>query len=273
VLDIARCLAALKVVQTHTPRYQEAIDRIVQRWRVSQLVKTGRLWGGIPNAKGNLEIVQEGRLGYEQYAAESLKHWGIHADLALDHPLIDNITIDGISLAVDQRNLSNSGASNHLTSDPYLFWGLELGWTPAALGQSEKLFQLQKQRFERTKILTAVNEDSLDRTPYFLYYNIHANGQSWTAINSQGKAFPGLKFLSTKAAFGWSVLMADDPYAIKLRQSVQNLADPNRGYLAGRYENPKLGVNAVLNINTNGAILESLLYSIRGGIPLIESQK
>ena len=90
---------------------------------------------------------------------------------------------------------------------------------------------MQKQRFKQTGILTAVNEDSLDRAPHFLYYSVYANGKPWSAISSGGRAFPHMKFLSSKAAFGWSALMADDPYGASLREAVQSLAEPQRGYL------------------------------------------
>jgi hypothetical protein len=130
------------------------------------------------------------------------------------------------------------------------------------------LLKVQQQRFERTQILTAVNENSLDRPPYFLYYSVYANGQPWSAINPRGKAYPQLRFLSTKAAFAWEALMPNESYATTLREAVQNLADQNRGYLSGRYENSRLGVNAAIDVNTNAVILESLLYKARGGRPL-----
>jgi len=120
------------------------------------------------------------------------------------------------------------------------------------------------QRFQRTGILTAVNEDSLNHPPYFLYYSVYANGQLWQAINTSGKTYPQLRFFSTKAAFSWFALMSGHTYTNLLRDFVQNLADKNRGYLSGRYENAKLGVNTSVDINTNAVVLESLLYQARG---------
>jgi len=117
--------------------------------------------------------------------------------------------------------------------------------------------------------LTAVNEDSLDRPPYFLYYSIYANGQTWQAVNSSEKTYPQLRFLSTKAAFSWSVLINNDPYTQKLREYVQDLADQNRGYFSGKYENQNMGINKSIDVNTNAVILESLLYQARNKQPLI----
>ncbi|NDJ25342.1 DUF3131 domain-containing protein [Nostoc sp. B(2019)] len=79
-----------------------------------------------------------------------------------------------------------------------------------------------------------------------------------------------LRFVSTKAAFSWFALMPNDPYTKTLRDFAQNLADKNRGYLSGRYENHKLGVNASVDVNTNAIVLESLLYKARGRHPLAD---
>ena len=228
VLDTARFLIALDIFQTAHPEYQDRIQSIVQRWQLSKLIHQGWLQGGM-STPGGIQLVQEGRLGYEQYAAHGLKSWGLDADNALNHAPTKPVDLEGIVLQVDQRNLKNSGASNYLTNDPYLLWGLELGWPPSVQPQVNNLLAVQKKRYQATGILTAPNEDSLDRFPHFLYYGVYANGQSWPALNSQGQAFQEFKFLSTKAAFAWDALMPKDAYAQMLRKTVQTLADPQRG--------------------------------------------
>jgi len=267
-LDTARLLMGLHILRSHYPEHRDRINRIVASWKLPQLVKDGWLYGNIPDANGQTRLFQEGRLGYEQYAASILQLWGIEAKNALHNPPVNTVEVDGIPLQVDRRNLANSGATNYLTNDPYLLWGLELGWNEAVKPQVLNLLQVQAQRFQRTKILTAVNEDSLDRPPYFLYYSVYANGQAWNATSSRGKAYPQLRFLSTKAAFAWGALMPNDSYASTLREAVQNLAKQNRGYFSGRYENSSLGVNASVDVNTNSVILESLLYKARDARPL-----
>ncbi len=267
-LDMARFLLGLHVMRSHYPEYSDRINRIVARWNLSKLVKDGWLNGAIPKAGGLLEV-QEGRLGYEQYAAHSLKLWNIQAPNALFNPPIKAVEVDGITLQIDERNFKNSGATNYLTNDPYLLWGLEMGWNDAVKPQVQNLLKVQVQRFQRTGILTAVNEDSLDRPPYFLYYSVYADGQPWQAFNTRGKAYPQFRFFSTKAAFCWFALMPDDPYTKMLRNFAQNLSDKNRGYFSGRYENSQLGVNASVDVNTNAIVLESLLYKARGRHPLV----
>ena len=267
-LDTARFLVALHTLRIHYPEYQARIDKIVNRWDLSKLEQDGWLYGGIPNQKGQIKYFQEGRLGYEQYAAYGLQLWGIEATNALNNPPTKDIEVEGVTLQVDRRNFSNSEAGNYLTNDPYLLWGLELGWSEDNKLQVVKLLKAQEQRFKRTGILTAVNEDSVDRPPYFLYYSVYANGNKWNALNSRGKSFPELKFLSTKAAFAANSLFPDHPYTKSLKQAVQKSGVKNRGYPAGIFENKNLGVNKVFNVNTNAVILESLLYQARNNCPL-----
>jgi hypothetical protein len=268
-LDVSRFLLGLHVLRTKYPEYTDRVNKLVAHWDLQKLVKNGQIYGGIPTSKGVINYFQEGRLGYEQYAARSLQLWNLQAVEALDRPPVETVRVDGIPLQIDSRNLKNSGASNYLTNDPYLLWGIELGWTDAVKPQVQNLLKVQAQRFQRTGILTAVNEDSIVKSPYFLYYSVYANGKTWEALADGNRSYPQLKFASTKAAFGWSFLMPEDSYTQKLRSTFQNIHDPNRGYFSGLYENPKLGKNKAIDLNTNAAILEGLLYRSRGDRPIV----
>ncbi|MEM9089540.1 MAG: DUF3131 domain-containing protein [Cyanobacteria bacterium P01_F01_bin.53] len=268
-LDTARYLLSLDVLRTHYAAYSDRIERIVNQYDLTRLEKDGWLIGSGLTPNGEKQLWQEGRLGYEQYAAYSLKRWGIEAEKALYSPPVEPVVVENVSLQADLRNFANSGAVNSLTSDPYTLWGLELGWPEDIVVQAQNLFQAQEKRFERTGILTAVNEDSLDRPPYFLYYSVYANGEPWSALTSSAAARPDFRTLSTKAAFSWAALYPQKAYAQKLRDEVQFLGDRQRGYFAGRYEDDSLGPNVSININTNAIILESLLYKARGQRPLI----
>jgi Protein of unknown function (DUF3131) len=270
-LDVIRLLSALHIFRTEYPELRPQIERIVARWPIAQLEKDGWIYGVGRDQSGKLQRFQEGRSGYEQYAAYVLQLWGINATQALNNPDIDQIEVEGYTLEIDRRNLANSGASNYLTNDPYLLLAMEVGLPTALQPQMDNLLAVQAKRFERTGILTAVNEDSLDRFPYFLYYNVYANGQIWEPITVRGKPYPHLRFLSTKAAFAWAAIKPDQPYPKALRQAVQNLGDIDRGYYSGRYENRRYGDNRAININTNAIILESLLYRARQGQPLAQS--
>ncbi|AFY39812.1 hypothetical protein Lepto7376_3632 [[Leptolyngbya] sp. PCC 7376] len=263
VLDLSRYLLALQTLKTHYPEFGDRLDKIIARYDLSQLEKDGWLqgsgWG-----KNGLQYWQEGRLGYEQYAAESLQKSGITATNALHHSPTKTVRVENIALEVDQRNRKSSGASNYLVNDPYTLWGMEIGWTDQAQTQIRALLQAQKNRAERTGFLTAINEDSLDRKPYFLYYSAYADGEPWSIKTVSGKSHPELRFLSTKAAFALASLFPEDDYCQQLLRTAQTLGDHQKGFFAGKYENEKLGINHSLNINTNAIILESLLYKLKG---------
>ncbi|WP_299407570.1 DUF3131 domain-containing protein [Acaryochloris sp. IP29b_bin.148] len=270
VLDMARFLLSLHVLRTHYPRFSQPINAIVGQWRLSQLEHQGWLQGSIPSQEGTLQLVQEGRFGYEQYAAHCLLAWGIDAFNARHSPKTKIVEVEDVLLHIDRRNLANSNGINALTSDPYILWGLELGWNWFTRIQAQKIVTAQQRRYQRTNILTAVNEDAIDRSPYFIYYSVYSDGKAWNAISNEGNAYPQFRQLSTKAAFGWAALFPEHHYAGTLRRAVQFLADKNKGYLAGRYENQRLGVNTLLNINTNAVILESLLYQARSRRSLVK---
>ena len=271
-LDLARMLIALHTLRIHYPEYRSPVEQIVGNWDLNKLERDGWLQGGIPDKNGEINYYQEGRLGYEQYAAKGLQLWGIEADNALYNPPTKDIEVAGNTLKVDRRNYDNSNAGNYLTNDPYFLWGLELGWSNTDRQQATKLIQAQEERYKRTGILTAVNEDSLDRPPYFLYYSVYANGDRWNAITPQNKSYPELKFLSTKAAFAASALFPDKPYTQSIKQAVDKTAVKNRGYPGGIYEDKSLGINKVFNVNTNAVILESLLYQHRNECPLSNNE-
>jgi hypothetical protein len=65
-------------------------------------------------------------------------------------------------------------------------------------------------------------------------------------------------------AFALAALYADDPYAEVLRASFATLYDPERGWFAGVYDRGE--PNRALTANTNGVILETLLWKAAGAL-------
>ena len=228
-VDAARFLLALHILRTYYPETTASrINRLVVRWNLPQLIKNRLLKDGLSE-----------RQGYEQYAANVLKLW--------------NIDVTGLNIAsvnVAQSNLKNLGSINDQTLDPYILWGLELGWSDAVKAQLTDVLKAQAQM------------------SYFKYYSLSTNAPPWQAMPKKVVADRPVGFLGTKSAFAWESLVPEDPYAKTLRNYVQSLAQEDRGYMSGRYENPQKGVKAAIDVNTNGLILESLLYQATGGHPL-----
>ncbi|MEM7292481.1 MAG: DUF3131 domain-containing protein, partial [Pseudomonadota bacterium] len=68
-IDIGRLVIWLQIARSRYPQYSEYIDKAIVRWRFCDIIdKCGTLYGGV-STKGNIDFYQEGRLGYEEYAA------------------------------------------------------------------------------------------------------------------------------------------------------------------------------------------------------------
>ena len=263
-IDIGRLLVPLNVVAWRHPRHTEAARKVIARWNTAQLAHGGQLFGmqaGEPGAAP--QAAQEGRLGYEQYAARTLALMGLDVDTA-SNPFahLQLVDIDGIRVPVDDRDPQRFGAINAVVSEPWVLQGLEFGWTRHSREIAWRVFRAQEAHAGRTGQPVAVTEDHVDQAPYFVYNAVYSGGKPWVAVTEKGQEVQQLRTLSTKAAFGWNALMRT-PYAAKLVEAVAPLNDPARGWFAGRYDatgQPNRSVNA----NTNAVVLESLAYVARG---------
>jgi hypothetical protein len=265
-IDIGRLLVPLNVVAWHHPQHTEAARKAIARWNTARLARDGQLWG-LSVDGGKAEPVQEGRLGYEQYAARTLGLMGLDVDAAAD-PLahLQLVDIEGIAVPADRREPATHGAQNQVVSEPWILQGLEFGWTRPSREIAWRVYRAQEERFKKTGIPTAATEDHVDQAPYFVYNSLYNGGKRWVAVGEKGEDLPQLRTLSTKAAFGWHALLRT-PYTAKLVDTVSALNDPARGWFGGQYETtgqPNRSVNA----NTNAVVLESLAYLARG--PLLQ---
>jgi Protein of unknown function (DUF3131)/Glycosyl hydrolase family 26 len=270
-LDIGRLLTALHILQDCRPNYATQIREITTQWQLSKAIEDGQLVGAT-GTKNRRQLVQEGRLGYEEYAALGFKLWGLNPFKALDRTAFRQfVEIDGIQLPIDRRDYTNSNANNYVVSESYILQGMEFGGDAEFQTTAQKVLDVQQKRFERTNILTAVSEDHIQGKPYFLYNTIYANGTPWANITEDNKAYPKLRALSTKAAFGWHYLYPDHDYSNQLFNTAKTLKAANgSGFYAGQFEETK-APNAILTANTNALILAALLYKAQGSQPLVRS--
>ncbi|NET36123.1 MAG: DUF3131 domain-containing protein [Cyanothece sp. SIO1E1] len=270
-LDMGRILVAFHVIRTCHPQYSDWLAGIVERWHLPRSVKDGQLYGASLKPDGNALLVQEGRLGYEEYAAKGYELWGFNLPKALELQPFKMVKVNGVEIPVDTRNFAKTDANNYVVSESYILEAIEFG-LPGNLGQyAANLLEVQKKRYQDTGKLTAVSEDNIDQAPHFLYNTVYANGIPWAVITEDNEAYPNLRTLSTKAAFGWHYLYPDDAYTQQIFAQVKNLQDSDGGgYFAGIYESNQ-AVNQILTGNTNGLIIEILFYKARGNRSLIEN--
>ncbi|MEM1179651.1 MAG: DUF3131 domain-containing protein [Acidobacteriota bacterium] len=259
--DIGRLLIWLKITATWYPERQSRVEALVDGWTFDRLVARQEMNGTLVRDGGE-SYYQEGRLGYEHYAAAGMALWGHDLSRAFDFEHSKAAELEGQPIRVDTRD------HPILTSDPFVLMTLELG------GLSEQLrtwvdtfFRALEIRSEQTGVLTAIGEDSIHVKPWFVYRNFIYEETPWMTTDSRGRPSPMVPVFSTKAAFGWSAIFPDHPFAQRLFESAVELAHPRVGYQAGRYEDGS--INRSRNVNTNAIILETLLYRQRGHRPFL----
>jgi Protein of unknown function (DUF3131) len=264
-LDLGRLAIWLKIVGAKYPQMRSQTEAVWKHWQVKRLVKNGQMYG-TSVVSGKEQYNQEGRLGYENYAAFGLKLWGLDVKQALDYQSKTAfVNLYGQGVPYDKRDYKNSGANNYVLSEPYILDGIETGFQALPKAYADRILAAQEARYQKTKILTAVTEDNLDRPPYFVYSSLFVNGEPWATITDTGKKYHNLRFLSAKAAIGWNVLYNTD-YTRQLSQFVQTKLKSEKGWYNGFYESLNQP-NQALTANNNGVILESLLYK-KVGKPL-----
>lgn len=257
-LDLGRMALWLKIIGAKYPQFKAQTEAVWSHWKTDRLVKEGQMYG-TAIVKGKEQLNQEGRLGYENYAAYGLKLWGLNVDKALDYKAnVAYVNLYGKGVPYDKRDFANSEANNYVLSEPFILDGIETGFQSLPKPFADRVLAAQEARYQATKQLTAVTEDNLDRAPYFVYATLFANGQPWTTITPEPKEYNQLRFLSAKAAIGWHVLYAND-YTQKLFKFVNTKLKTEKGWYNGFYESLN-EPNKALTANNNGVILESLLY-------------
>jgi hypothetical protein len=263
VIDIGRILVPLSYITRNHPQHNEKVKRLLAQWDFGALQKKGELYGAIK--EGDKEyLLQEGRLGYEQYAAKVFALFGIDSLNSMRYDrFLDFEDIYGIEIPYDIRDSGTFFANNYVLMEPYMLDGLEFGWDYFSKEFSYRLYEVQKERYERSNILTAVSEDHIDTKPYFIYNSIFVNNQKWVAIDEKGNLYQDKKLLSTKASFAMHALYRSD-YTQKLLDTVSKLTS-QRGWYGGVYERDQ-SINKALSCNTNAVILSSLLYIQEGAL-------
>jgi hypothetical protein len=267
-MDIGRLLSALAIVQHAYPDFSPAIAALLSGWDLSRVTQKGELFGATM-VDGKLHENQEGRIGYEQYAAKGMQLFGLDVTGAID--ISDTLSVQdvqGLPIPVDSR-LNRNKVRAFTTSESYLLDGLEFGFDWRSLVFASEVYRAQELRFAKTGKLTAVSEGHLNVKPYFAYATVWGGGEPWAVLTSQGERIDNRRTLSTKAAFGWDALFATD-YTRKLVAAVAPFAVAGKGWPEGIYEESG-EVNDSDTANTNSLVLAALAYQVTG--PLLRYSK
>lgn len=259
-LDHGRLFVWLKLVGNDDPAFAPRTQAIVSRLNMGRLVKDGYMQGEEISARTNEHrVYQEGRVGYEQYAAEGFALWGAKVDSAVDFSINGKpVVVKGQTIITDARG------GDVMTSEPFVMMGLELGWKSDTWRKlSLAVLAAQEARFKETGIVTMVSEDAIPVPPaYFYYYLLYHDGKPFVVTTVSGAtsdSFP--RWVSAKAAFGYHAL-APSNYTWQALQTVK-YGGSTSGWTAGVFEGTKNSTKT-FNLNTAAIVLESAAYMQRG---------
>ncbi len=266
-LDIARIIGALGHVEANYPELAPKTTSLIARWSLSEMVEDGQLIGG-NIANENLRRDQEGRVGYEQYAAKAMMLYGFDMYRAYDaesHLMVREV--ESQPIPVDTR-LHRNITPAFTVSEPYLFDGLEFGFDARSLRFATSIYGAQEARFNDTGILTAVSESHIDVAPYFIYSSVWGGGAPWAVMTFSGDRMDSKRTVTTKVSFAWDALFGTD-YTRELVAAVAPLGDPERGWPEGIYEIDGT-TNSSVTVNTNAVVLAALSFRANGPLIRVE---
>ncbi len=267
-LDVARMMSALGMMRTHYPTLATEIEALVDTWDVAAMVDDGQLFG-TNVIEGEIHLNQEGRVGYEQYAARAMQRFGydMYSAYETGEKLMVK-TVQGVLIPVDTR-LHRGTHPAFTVSEPYILDGLEFGFDNRSHRFASSIYQAQENRYTTTGILTAVSESHVTGPPYFVYSTIWGGGDEWAVMAFNGDRYDSKRTVATKIAFAWNALF-DTPYTQKLVEDLSHLHDPDAGWQEGLYEVDG-SPNASITANTNATVLASLAFRAFG--PLSHAKK
>ncbi len=273
-LDVGRMLVWMRILSDRFPALRQSAEGAVGHMNIATLVRGGELWGSTVRG-GHTVFLQEGRLGYEQYAAKGFELWGQSTPISSRHGPYEISKIEGVPVAHDRRDGPNSGGHNYVVSEPYILDGLEFGWAPPGSSTPDpwtaeaarNIDLAQESRYAHTGILTARTEHQLLDAPHFVYDSLFSDGKPWATVDALGHATPSGAAVASKAAFGLWALWPD-AYSDRLFAAVLPARDDAHGFREGTLE--RGGDIPVYTANNNGVILEALAFKVRG--PLITAK-
>ena len=266
-MDIGRLLTVLGIVARQDKDLAQAATDVASRINAGKIIQGGYLTGAELGKNGKPEAYQEGRIGYEQYAAEGFNLWNMKATGALStRANRGRGTVLGIPIPTDKRGF------DRLTSEPFIMKGLELGWSADTREMAWQTLSAQAARFEQTGKMTIASEDGIKLAPYyFYYYCVFCSGKPFVInIHSPGVNLDGPRWVSTKGAFGWLALLPNS-YTWQATQAVRPALDPKTGWATGVFEDSGKTTDTY-TLNTAALIMEAALYH-KTGKPLIEQAR
>lgn len=268
-VDVGRLLIWLRIAAEEYPQFAPYIRNAVARWNVCLVQSASQqLVAARPSDKG-AEFTPETARGYDAYAAQGYRAWGMALPLPPVTPVPAQIRIYGTAFPIYE----SKGTTAPITTTPPAYLGLEFGFDPLAApqvapeemsgGRSARdvmvvLHDIQAERLAETGSLTARSDFRRSVEPFSMVGAVMADGYPWSVTDAEGKVRPSLALVTTRAAFAMATFF-DSPYTHALDLSVQPLFDPSLGWYEGRYEETG-GYETTRTSATNAFVLEAIAY-------------
>ena len=263
-IDVGRLLVVLGIVAKNDPELADAARAVAMRIDTKRALKDGYLVGTeLSKTSGQPSVYQEGRLGYEQYAASGFALWNMRPAGALDVKTnAAKAEVLGIPVTADKRGL------DRLTSEPFILHGLELGWDAQMRELAWQTLSAQAARYAKTGQVTIASEDAINKAPhYFYYYCVYCSGKPFVInVHSPTVQLSEPRWISTKAAYAWHALLPSK-YTWTAIDAVRPALDAQKGWASGVFEGSGKSTET-FSLNTAAVILEAALYR-KTGKPLI----
>jgi hypothetical protein len=190
------------------------------------------------------------RPGFGRYALRAFALTGV----ALPPPTMGGAIVEGVIVPC----VVGAGNSCVAASDAVLLEALEFGIDPASETALRAIFEaLRRHSLRADRVLAPAGED-LRRRPWLRTTLVVADGVEW-AVWPRDTPAPS-QLLTTKGAFGWSVLF-DDPFARSMRLALDERVDAESGWRFGLSDGRWTGDASA---DTNALVLEAVAYATRG---------
>lgn len=266
-VDTGRLLIWLRIAAAEHPEFAPFIRNAAARMNVCRVLSADqRLQAARPGENGT-SYGPETLRGYDAYAVQGYRAWGLEASLPEPSPADAEIDIGGTRFEVAE-DVSNQAP---VMTTPPAYLGLEFGFEPIGAEAGEEvaggyeaeelltvIHDLQARRFTEEGMPTARADFRRSEEPFTLYGTILKNGYPWSTVELGGALRPRLDLISTRAVFGLDAFF-DSEFVDSLSAITAELYDPASGWYEGRYE--ATGAYETTRTSaTNAFILETIAY-------------
>jgi hypothetical protein len=265
--SIAHLVTGLYYLQRDYPVYREDVFNYIASWDVIRALLKESMQDRFFNGKdkGGFTPIED-----------PAKEYYIHSAFRL-------FNIVSYSHYVDSRNLEYKAPYKHevpmgykyplANGETYLWSMMEHPYYLKYKHYSSNIYLTLKDRYEITGKIATSTEEAIDRPPHWIGNYIYNKGKLWSDLNREKKPLKGRNILSTKAAFVYDALYGyQDDYAKLLMEEVSEMYKEGFGWYGGKYTKSDQP-NRSLNIATNAAVLESLLYKKTGNFYYTKEEK